>query len=131
MVQRGARARLLMSPRDVPCGSNFVFSRPQVVQPGRDCLANNSTTKSPAVSPRADAVQTTPGLVAGFGSGRLAEERGDAKASDPRAADKFPAALGSRPPTTKRADLGDKGVYYRTMVGPLVSTERRPSSAGI
>jgi hypothetical protein len=27
---------------DVPGGSNFVFSRPQVVQPGRDCLANNS-----------------------------------------------------------------------------------------
>ncbi len=36
---------------------------------------------------------------------------------------KFPAALGSRPPVIKRADLGDKGVYYRTMVGPFVTTE--------
>ncbi len=36
---------------------------------------------------------------------------------------KFPAALGSRPPVIKRADLGDKGVYYRTMVGPFGSTE--------
>jgi SPOR domain len=35
---------------------------------------------------------------------------------------KFPAALGSRAPVIKRADLGDKGVYYRTMVGPFRST---------
>ncbi len=36
---------------------------------------------------------------------------------------KFPAALGSRPPVIKRADLGAKGIYYRTMVGPFGSTE--------
>ena len=32
---------------------------------------------------------------------------------------KFPNVLGSRPPLIKRADLGDKGVYYRAMVGPF------------
>ncbi len=43
---------------------------------------------------------------------------------------KFPAALGSRPPVIKRADLGDKGVYYRTMVGPFGSTEEAAQFCG-
>lgn len=43
---------------------------------------------------------------------------------------KFPAALGSRPPVIKRADLGAKGVYYRTMVGPFGSTEEAAQFCG-
>ena len=39
-------------------------------------------------------------------------------------------ALGSRPPVIKRADLGDKGVYYRTMVGPFRSTEEAAKFCG-
>jgi SPOR domain len=36
---------------------------------------------------------------------------------------KYPTVLGSRSPVIKRADLGDKGVYYRAMVGPFGSRE--------
>ena len=43
---------------------------------------------------------------------------------------RFPASLGSRPPVIKRADLGDKGVYYRTMVGPFGSTEEAAQFCG-
>jgi hypothetical protein len=43
---------------------------------------------------------------------------------------KFSAALGSRPPVIKRADLGAKGVYYRTMVGPFGSTEEAAKFCG-
>jgi hypothetical protein len=32
---------------------------------------------------------------------------------------KFPAQLGSREASVRRADLGEKGVYYRAMVGPF------------
>ena len=39
-------------------------------------------------------------------------------------------ALGSRPPVIKRADLGAKGVYYRTMVGPFGSTEEAAQFCG-
>jgi hypothetical protein len=35
---------------------------------------------------------------------------------------KFPNELGGRHPIIKRADLGSKGVYYRTMVGPFSSS---------
>ena len=34
---------------------------------------------------------------------------------------KFPNELGSRQPIIRRADLGAKGVFYRTMVGPFAS----------
>jgi hypothetical protein len=32
---------------------------------------------------------------------------------------KFPDVLGQRSPVIKRADLGEKGIYYRAMVGPF------------
>ena len=34
---------------------------------------------------------------------------------------KFPNELGDRQPIIRRADLGSKGVFYRTMVGPFAS----------
>jgi hypothetical protein len=34
---------------------------------------------------------------------------------------KFPSQLGSRSPLIRRADLGDKGTYYRALVGPFAS----------
>jgi hypothetical protein len=36
---------------------------------------------------------------------------------------KFPSELGSRQPLIRRADLGSKGVFYRTMVGPFASAQ--------
>lgn len=47
----------------------------------------------------------------------------DAKSSYKALQGKFPAVLGSHAPVIKRADLGDKGVYYRAMVGPFGSQE--------
>jgi SPOR domain len=40
---------------------------------------------------------------------------------------KFPSQLGSRQPIIHRADLGDKGTYYRAMVGPFSSAESAAS----
>jgi hypothetical protein len=36
----------------------------------------------------------------------------------------YPAQLGGREPVVRRADLGDKGVYYRALVGPFASMEQ-------
>ena len=47
----------------------------------------------------------------------------DAQASFRALQGKFPAVLGSRSPVIKRADLGEKGVYYRAMVGPFGSPD--------
>ena len=37
---------------------------------------------------------------------------------------KFPKQLGGREPIVRRADLGAKGIYYRTMVGSFASMEK-------
>ena len=54
----------------------------------------------------------------------------DAQASYRALQSKFPAVLGSRSPVIKRADLGDKGVYYRTMVGPFSSSDEASQFCG-
>ena len=36
---------------------------------------------------------------------------------------KFPNELGGRQPLIRRADLGSKGVFYRTMIGPFASAQ--------
>jgi SPOR domain len=54
----------------------------------------------------------------------------DAQASFKALQGKFPSVLGSRAPLIKRADLGDKGVYYRAMVGPFASSEEASQVCG-
>ena len=54
----------------------------------------------------------------------------DAQASYRALQGKFPAVLGSRPPLIKRADLGEKGVYYRAMVGPFGTPEEASQFCG-
>jgi hypothetical protein len=54
----------------------------------------------------------------------------DAQASYKALQGKFPSVLGSRAPLIKRADLGDKGVYYRAMVGPFASSEEAAQVCG-
>jgi len=70
------------------------------------------------------AVQTSPRPAAYIWFMRLAEDEGRREASTSGCKTKFPAALVSRPPSSKRADLGGRqgGLYYRPMVA-RVSTE--------
>jgi hypothetical protein len=43
---------------------------------------------------------------------------------------KFPSVLGDRQPIVRRADLGDKGIYYRAMVGPFASVDQATQFCG-
>jgi hypothetical protein len=47
----------------------------------------------------------------------------DAQASYRAVQSKFPNVLGSRTASIRRADLGEKGIYYRAMVGPFAAAE--------
>jgi hypothetical protein len=47
----------------------------------------------------------------------------DALASYRTLQSKYPGVLGSRHATIKRADLGNRGVFYRAEVGPFVTAE--------
>ena len=98
--------------------------------------ANAPLTLSPQSAPASDpappirlaatnAVQTAPSAGGGY-LVQVSSQKNEADVASYRALqNKFPAALGSRPPVIKRADLGDKGVYYRTMVGPFGSARAR------
>src|SRR5260370_22243211 len=104
--------------------------------------ANAPLTLSPHSAPASDpapptrlaatnAVQTAPSAGGGY-LVQVASQKNEAdtQASYRALQNKFPAALGSRSPVIKRADLGDKGVSYRTMVGPFGSTEEAAQFCG-
>jgi len=104
--------------------------------------ANAPLTLSPQSAPASDpapptrlaatnAVRTAPSATGGYLVQVSSQKNeADAQASYRALQNKFPAALGSRPPVIKRADLGDKGVYYRTVVGPFGSTEEAAQFCG-
>lgn len=54
----------------------------------------------------------------------------EAQASFRSLQSKFPNLLSSRQPTIRRADLGDKGIYFRAMVGPFASLDEASGFCG-
>ena len=101
---------------------------PQATQPEPD--AAESRTRVANTSP----AQTAP-AGGGGSSGYLVQvssqrSETDAQASYKSLQGKFPAVLGSRAPLIKRADLGDKGIYFRAMVGPFGTPEEASQFCG-
>jgi hypothetical protein len=86
--------------------------------------------------PRSHVASTNPAqAVSGGGAAYVVQvssqrSEADAQASYKALQGKFPSVLGSRAPLIKRADLGDKGVYYRAMVGPFGSSEEAAQVCG-
>jgi hypothetical protein len=84
------------------------------------------------LSPQANAAPAAPAPVraapAGGSGGfmvQVSSQRSDADAQASYRAlqSKFPNVLGSRSASIRRADLGEKGIYYRAMVGPFAAAE--------
>jgi SPOR domain len=101
---------------------------PQGNQPAP--AAAETRTRVAATNP----AQAAPGG-GGDGGGYLVQvssqrNEADAQASYRALQSKFPTVLGSRSPLIKRADLGDKGVYYRAMVGPFGSPDEASQFCG-
>jgi cell division septation protein DedD len=72
-------------------------------------------------------METAPGAaVQGGYSVQVSSQRSEAEAQAAFRAlrAKFPTELGGREPMIRRADLGDKGTYYRALVGPYASVEQ-------
>jgi len=81
---------------------------------------------APAPKPR---VAAAPPPAAGGASGGLMVQLSSQKSEAEAAASfrslqaKFPDQLSDRSPIIRRVDLGSKGVFYRTMVGPFASAQ--------
>jgi hypothetical protein len=90
-------------------------SVPEPSEPRARVAAVNPTQAAPAASPASGG-----GYLVQISSQR---SEADAQASFKALQGKFPGVLGSQTPVIKRADLGDKGVYYRAMVGPFGTSD--------
>jgi len=105
-------------------------SQPTPADPPTQTAAVNPVQSVPSSSanPSANPVPATSGGYLVQVSSQRSEA--DAQASYKALQGKFPSVLGSRSPLIKRADLGDKGVYYRAMVGPFGSSEEASQFCG-
>lgn len=75
--------------------------------------------------PRSRMAAVNPAASAGGSYVQVSSQKteADAQASFRALQSKYSGILGSRSALIRRADLGDKGVFYRAMVGPFASTE--------
>jgi len=97
-----------------------------------DPQAQDATTNPPAARTRSAAAPPPASRAAtesSSGSGGILVQLSSQKTEAEAAASfrslqaKFPTELGRRQPVIQRADLGSKGVFYRTMVGPFASSQ--------
>jgi hypothetical protein len=120
--------------RNPPSAANASANAPLSLAPQG---AQPALPAQPPVEPRTRVAATNPAQTApaAAGGGYLVQvssqrNEADAQASYKALQGKFPAVLGSRSPVIKRADLGDKGVYYRAMVGPFGTTDEASQFCG-
>ena len=101
--------------------------------------ANAPMSLTPQAAPPAPGTRvaaTNPVQAAAGGSGgymvQVASQKNeaDAQASYRALQGKYSSVLGSRSPVIRRADLGEKGVYYRAMIGPFGSADEASQFCG-
>ncbi len=140
----GAAATATPSTEAFPAGPRYVAPKPgSSAPPPASAPANAPLSISPQVNtdaPRsapptraATAVETPTARIASIASGseagsytvQLSSQRSEpeAQASFRTLQTKFPNLLSNRQPIIRRADLGEKGIYFRAMVGPFASAE--------
>ncbi|WOK19078.1 SPOR domain-containing protein [Rhodopseudomonas sp. BAL398] len=111
--------------------------------PAQSATANaNASANAPlSLSPAAESPRTrmasapTSLQSAGASGGYLVQVSSQRSEADARTSfrvlqGKFPSVLGSQSAVIKRADLGQRGVYYRAMVGPFGSSDEASRLCG-
>ncbi|MCW5691277.1 MAG: SPOR domain-containing protein [Pseudolabrys sp.] len=89
---------------------------------------NPNAVQTPARPERVASTAPTAPAPAATSSGGYAVQitaqrsEADAQAAFRSLQGKFPSQLGNRAPLIKRVDLGEKGIYFRAMVGPFASS---------
>jgi hypothetical protein len=132
-----ANQRVAAKPPTAPGPAQPAGSAPLSLNPQGTSNAAIPSAPPPA---RAVAAPATPARVASASSGgeagsytvQLSSQRSEpeAQASFRALQSKFPNLLSDRQPIIRRADLGDKGIYFRTMVGPFTSIDQAREFCG-
>jgi hypothetical protein len=100
-------------------------ARPAFPPPPAASPAAAAPTRVAAVPPAAEAKPAAYSV-------QISSQRSEteAQASFRSLQGKFPNLLGDRQPMIRRADLGEKGIYFRTMVGPFASADQAKEFCG-
>jgi len=101
--------------RNPPASANASANAPMSISPQGGAPAA-AESRMASTNPADTGVTPTNGYLVQVSSQR---SENDAQASYKSLQTKFPDVLGQRAPVIKRADLGEKGIYYRAMVGPF------------
>jgi cell division protein FtsN len=117
------------APRNQAASANASASGPLSLMPqgNEPAAATEPRTRVAATNPTQSVAPSGGGYLVQVSSQR---NESDAQASYRSLQSKFPAVLGSRSPLIKRADLGEKGIYYRAMVGPFGTSEEASQFCG-
>ncbi len=88
-------------------------------------LRTHTATNSPATAVASAGAAEAPAGTAGYAV-QVSSQHSEAEAQSAyrELQAKFPQQLGSRRAFFRRADLGDKGIYYRALVGPFATPEQ-------
>jgi hypothetical protein len=109
-----------------PAPPRHAANAPLSLSPNDMSPAPNAAPR-PSQAPRNQAVASIPQQAASGGYVvQVASQRSeaDANASYRTLQGRYPNVLGGRSSFVRKADLGSRGVYYRTMVGPFASAEQ-------
>ena len=111
------------APKAAPARNGGPISLDAQTEPPAAPAARTRTAAAPPVAARA-APDTTESTLDGF-MVQLSSQKSEAEAQSAFRSlqAKFPTELGGLAPVVRRADLGSKGVFYRTMVGPFASAQ--------
>ena len=90
--------------------------------------AQGDAAPAPPPRTRTAVASTAPSATPSAGGGSYAQvtsrrTEGEAQTEFRALQARFPTQLSGREPVIRRADLGEKGIYYRALVGPFASTE--------
>jgi hypothetical protein len=95
--------------------------------PAPSSVRSASAAVPPAAAAPTNVTRTTGGYLVQIASQK---SEADAQASYRAAQAKYANLIGTMAPIIKRADLGEKGVYYRAMVGPFQTSDEATKFCG-
>ena len=120
-----------------PVAARAAAPRAAAVPSGNAPLSLNPDSAPPAAAPapRAAAPARVAAAPAGNGGGYLVQvssqrSEADAQSSFRSIQSKYSTVLGDRQAVIRRADLGEKGTYYRAMIGPFSTREQAVQLCG-
>ena len=101
---------------------------PAVKQSGPMAIAPSDPSARTKTAARTPPAQAAGGAYVVQVSAQKTED--EARASYQTLQQKYPSVLGSREANIRRADLGDKGVYYRAQIGPFATADQANAFCG-